>query len=52
MDKLELKFFEKRELQKEVNLIKKQLRKNNGGVYLSSGAVIIIIYAYPFVYLF
>ena len=43
MDKSEFKFFEKRELQKEVNLIKKQLRKNNGGVYLSGGAIIIII---------
>ena len=43
MDKLEFKFFEKRELRKEVKLIEKQLKQNNFGVYLSAGAIVTII---------
>lgn len=43
MDKSELKFSEKRALRKEVKSIEKQLKANNGGVYLSVGAIIIII---------
>lgn len=43
MDKSDLKHGEKKVLRKEVRSIEKQLKKNNGGVYLSVGAIIIII---------
>lgn len=44
MDKSNLKSSEKRKLRKEVRSIKKELKAaNNGGVYLSVGAIIIII---------
>ena len=43
MDKSELKYAEKKVLRKEVRSIEKQLKQNNGGVYLSVGAIIIII---------
>lgn len=43
MDKSELKHAEKKVLRKEVRSIEKQLKQNNGGVYLSVGAIIIII---------
>lgn len=43
MDKLEFKFFEKRELQKEVNLIKKQLKQNDFRVFLLTGAIVTTI---------
>jgi hypothetical protein len=43
MDKSDLKHSEKKVLRKEVRSIEKQLKQNNGGVYLSVGAIIIII---------
>lgn len=43
MDKSELRFAEKRELRKEVRLIEKQLKRSNGGVFLSAGAIIVIV---------
>lgn len=43
MNKSELSFKEKRELRKEVRAAKKQLRAISGGVYLSTGAIIIIV---------
>lgn len=43
MDKSELKHREKKMLRKEVRSIEKQLKQNNGGIYLSVGAIIIIV---------
>lgn len=43
MDKSELKAAEKKELRKEVKSIKHELRTISGGVYLSAGAVILIL---------
>jgi hypothetical protein len=43
MDKSAMQRSEKRELNKEVRMIKKELKELSGGVYLSVGAVIIII---------
>jgi len=43
MDKSNLKPREKRELRKEVRSIKSQLRAVAGGVYISAGAVILIV---------
>lgn len=43
MDKTQLTSLERKELRKEVKSIKKQLETMNGGVYLSVGAVIIIV---------
>ena len=43
MSKSELTRVEKRNLRKEVREIKKEMANNNGGVYLSIGAIIIII---------
>ncbi|HEY6503713.1 MAG TPA: hypothetical protein VIZ28_07065 [Chitinophagaceae bacterium] len=43
MDKSELTRLEKRSLRKETREIKKEMKANNGGVYLSIGAIIIII---------
>lgn len=43
MDMSELNRKEKKELRKEVKTIEQQLKKNNGGVYLSIGGIIIVI---------
>jgi len=43
MYKSNLNSTEKKNLRKEVRTIRKELRENNGGVYLSVGAVIIIL---------
>lgn len=44
MDKSDLKSSEKKELRKEVREIKQNLRSSgNGGLYLSVGAIIIIV---------
>lgn len=43
MDKSALSRTEKRELRKEVRSIKKELRSTGNGVYLSVGAIIIIV---------
>src|SRR6476646_6770830 len=43
MDKSELTRSEKKELRKEVRAIKSELRTTSNGVYLSIGAIIIII---------
>jgi hypothetical protein len=43
MDKSELKAAEKKDLRKEVKAIKHELRAIGGGVYLSAGAVILIL---------
>lgn len=43
MDKSDLKWSEKRSLRKEVRSINKELRVMQDGVYLSVGAVIIIV---------
>ena len=43
MNKSELTRLEKKSLRKEVKGIKNQMKKISGGVYLSAGAVIIII---------
>jgi hypothetical protein len=43
MDKSELTRSEKRELRKEVRQIDKTLAINDGGIYLSVGAIIIVI---------
>lgn len=42
-DKSNMSSSEKRQLRKEVRSIKKQLKQLNGGVYLSVGAIIIIL---------
>lgn len=43
IDKSELSATEKKELRKEVRSIKKELREIGNGVYLSVGAIIIIV---------
>ncbi|MBK9337411.1 MAG: hypothetical protein IPM98_12920 [Lewinellaceae bacterium] len=43
MDKSGLNSSEKKKLRKETRSIKKTLAANNGGVYLSVGAIIIIV---------
>lgn len=43
MNVSELKYAEKKELREEINLIKKKLRQNSSGVYLSLGAITIIL---------
>ena len=43
MDKSNLNSTEKKNLRKEVRTIRKELRQTEGGVYLSVGAVIIIL---------
>jgi len=43
LDKSKLSASEKKELRKEVRSTKKRLKEMNGGVYLSVGAVILII---------
>lgn len=43
LDKTELKAADKKNLHKEVRSIEKKLRELNGGVYLSVGALIVII---------
>lgn len=43
MDKTTLSSSEKKDLRKELRTIKKDLKKSNGGVYLSVGGIIIII---------
>jgi hypothetical protein len=43
MDKSNLNSSEKKELRKEVKTIKRELRESNGGIYLSVGAILIII---------
>ena len=43
MDKSELTRLEKKNLRKEVKDIKKEMSVNNGGIYLSVGAIIIVI---------
>lgn len=43
MDKSEMSRSEKRELRKEVRSIQNELRQVSGGVYISAGALIIIL---------
>ncbi len=43
MDRSGMNFSEKRQMRKEVRSIKKELKQINGGVYLSVGAIIIIV---------
>lgn len=43
IDKSEMTRFEKKALRKEVRAIKAELRTTNNGVYLSIGAIIIIV---------
>lgn len=43
MDKSDLKFAEKRELRREVRSIKTQMSELGGGIYISVGALLIII---------
>lgn len=43
MDKTELKAAEKKDLRKEVKSIKSELKAVGGGVYVSAGAIILII---------
>jgi hypothetical protein len=43
MDMSKLKSSEKKEMRKEVRSIKKELRDIGGGVYLSAGALILIV---------
>lgn len=43
MDKSDLKSSEKRELRKEVRSIKQQLHEMGGYVYVSAGAVLLIV---------
>ncbi len=43
LDKTSLSSSEKKALRKEVKSLKKEMKVNNGGVYLSVGAIIIII---------
>ena len=45
MDKSSLSYSEKKELRKEVRTIKKELKKENYGVYFSIGAIIVVILA-------
>jgi hypothetical protein len=43
MDKSNMSRFEKKQLRKETRSIKKSLKAISGGVYLSTGAIIIVI---------
>lgn len=43
MDKSNLKSYEKRKLRIEIRSIKSQLRAPGGGLYISAGAVILIV---------
>ncbi|MGX7668910.1 hypothetical protein [Flavobacterium pedocola] len=43
MKKSDLTRLEKKELRKEVKEIKKEMRNSNSGIYLSVGAIIIVI---------
>ncbi|MGZ0017063.1 hypothetical protein [Yeosuana sp. AK3] len=43
MDKSTLKSSERKELRKEVREIKKEIKAKGGGLYLSAGAIIIIL---------
>ncbi len=43
MDRSEMSFSEKRQVRREARSIKKELKQLNGGVYLSAGAIIIIV---------
>ncbi len=43
LDKTNMSSSEKKALRKEVKSLKKEMKVNNGGVYLSVGAIIIII---------
>lgn len=43
MDKSNLKYSDKKNLRTEVILIREQLKKLDGGIYLSVGAIIIIL---------
>jgi hypothetical protein len=43
MDKSELTRTERRELRKEVREIKKEVRSSNSGIFISTGALIIIL---------
>ncbi len=43
MDKSELTREERRELRKEVREIRKEVRSSNSGIYISTGAIIIIL---------
>lgn len=43
MDKSDMSFSEKKQLRKEKRSLKSQSRKLSGGVYVSAGAVIIIL---------
>jgi hypothetical protein len=43
MDKSELTSLEKKNLRKEVKEIKKEMKKISGGIYLSVGAIIILL---------
>lgn len=43
MNKLELKYAEKKELREEIKSIEKQLKQNSGGVYLSLGVITTIV---------
>ena len=43
MDMSAMSRVEKKELRKEVRDTKKQLRENDGGIYLSVGAIILIV---------
>lgn len=43
MDKSSLKPIERKELRKEVRAIKKNIRKSGNGIYISSGAIILIL---------
>lgn len=43
LDKTNMTSSEKKTLRKEVKSLKKEMKANNGGVYLSVGAIIIII---------
>ena len=43
LDKSSLNRLEKKELRKEVRTIKKSVRSSGNGIYISSGAIIIIL---------
>ena len=43
MDKSKLNTIQKKELRKEIKTIKAELRNTNNGIYLSVGAIIIIV---------
>lgn len=43
MDKSEMNRSEKKELRKEIRAIKSQIRSSGNGIYISAGAIIIIL---------